>query len=432
MSAFGLENSAVRDISEANGSKNQIRIATTVATMRKLVWLTGTLGLAITLVLSPFLSKLTFGNGDYTWGFVFLSTTLLINQLCVGQKVLLQGMRRLKDLAKASAIGSTIGLIISIPIYYWIGVQGIVPTMVISSLTAMLLSWFYSTKVKIERAEDVSLKQAFVNGRSMLKMGVAMSISGILVSLFAYILRWFIRMEGGVDAVGLFSAGFVIVNTYVGMVFTAMGTDYYPRLSAVNNDNEKCRKVINQQGEVAVLILAPLAMSCIILMPFIIRLIYSERFLAATDYISWAILGMMFKTASYVVAYLILAKAESRVFVINETFSNVRSLILNLLGFYLWGLAGLGIAFLVNNFCYLLQVYIIANRKYGFVFQSSFIRVYSLQFVLVITCFFITKMWISNYAYFITSLLFVISAIYSFRNLDKKMNMHQFMKAKFK
>ena len=151
VSAFGLESSAVRDISEAHNSGDHQRLVNVVSIVKRLIWITGLLGLVLALVFSPLLSKVTFGNGDYTWGFIILSSTLLINQICVGQRVILQGMRRLKDLAKASAIGATVGLIVSVPLYYWIGVKGIVPTMVLTSLTAMLLTWYYSNKLKIEK-----------------------------------------------------------------------------------------------------------------------------------------------------------------------------------------------------------------------------------------------------------------------------------------
>lgn len=117
---------------------------------------------------------------------------------------------------------------------------------------------------------------------------------------------------GGVDDVGLYTAGFVILNTYVGMVFTAISTDFYPRLAAVNKDNERCKEVINQQGEIAVLIVAPIVMACIIAMPFLIRLVYSEDFLPASDFILWAIPGVMFRATSTVVAYVFLLKQSQR------------------------------------------------------------------------------------------------------------------------
>ena len=431
LSAFGLEQSAVRDISEANGSGDQQRVGRTVATVRKLIWITGLFGFTITLFLSPLLSKLTFGNSDFTWGFVILSSTLLINQLCAGQKVVLQGMRRLKDLAKASAIGSTIGLLASIPLYYWLGVKGIVPTMVIVSLTAMALSWFYSRRIPIPK-ELVTMSQAASNGRSMIKMGLAMSVSSILVTLFAYILRWFIREEGGVDEVGLYTAGFVIMNTYVGMVFTAMGTDYYPRLAAVNKDNKLCRDVINQQGEIAILILSPLIISCIIFMPFIIRLIYSESFLPANDFILIAVTGTMFKATSWVISYVFLAKAESRLFIYNETITNIYGLIFNIFGYKIGGLTALGISYVFVYFMYLLQVYIIARNRYGFSFTQSFKRVFCLHLSFVTLCFVLILTWRSPWVYLPSIAVFLTCGIMSIKELDSRTQLLQVIKERKK
>jgi PST family polysaccharide transporter len=334
-------------------------------------------------------------------------------------------MRRLKDLAKASAIGSTVGLLVSIPLYYWIGVKGIVPTMVLISLTAMFLSWFYSRRIPIQKV-PLTNKQAIENGRSMMKMGIAMSISSILVTLFAYVLRWFIRSLGGVDEVGLFTAGFVIVNTYVGMVFTAMSTDYYPRLAAVNNDNSKCKEIINQQGEIAVLILAPIIISCIILMPFLIRLIYTEKFLPANDFITYAVTGTMFKAASWVISFCFLAKAESKLFIINETIANIYILLLNLMGYYVGGLTGLGISFAVGNFVYLIQVYLLSWKKYNFHFSSSFQKVYGVQILFVaISLILALLMQDTLWFYLPAAGVFCVCMIYSLKELNARMNLLQ-------
>lgn len=421
LTAFGLEQSAVRDISEANGGKDAERIGKTVATVRRLVWITGSLGLVAALVLSPLLSQWTFGNGDYTWGFVILSSTLLLNQLCAGQKVLLQGMRRLKDLAKASAIGSTVGLLVSIPLYYWIGVKGIVPTMVLVSIAALLLSWFYSRRVSIEKVE-VTTKEALRSGTSMLKMGLAMSVSGILATISAYILRWFIRQQGGIDEVGLFTAGLLITNTYVGMVFSAMGTDYYPRLASVNKDNKLCEQVINQQGEVAILIISPIIVSCVIFMPFIIRIIYSIDFLPASNYILFAVSGMIFKAASWTISYSFLAKAESKLYIINETISNVYCIINNVLGYYIGGLTGLGVSFIINYLLYLFQVAFIAKKRYGISFSMVFYRLFFTQLSVISLSVLLIILWESRLVYIPLSILLLFSSIYSIKELNKRID----------
>ena len=69
----------------------------------------------------------------------------------------------------------------------------------------------------------------------MLSLGFVISMSGLISLGASYIVRIYISNTGGVDDVGLYNAGFALINTYVGLVFTAMGTDYYPRLAAVAN-----------------------------------------------------------------------------------------------------------------------------------------------------------------------------------------------------
>lgn len=424
--AFGLEQSAVRDVSEAYGSSDNKRIERTTATINKLVWVTGFLGLLVTLLMSPILSKWTFGNSNFTLGFIILSLTLLLNQICSGQKVLLQGMRRLKDLAKASAIGATIGLLASVPLYYWLGIKGIVPTMVLSSITALLLSWFYANKLTIKKI-DISTNEVVKNGTSMLKMGVAMSISSILVTLSAYVLRWFIRSEGGINEVGFFSAGILITNIYVGMVFTAMGTDFYPRLAAVNKDNNRCREVINQQGEVALLIIAPVIISCILFMPLIIRIIYSEAFLPANNYIMFAVSGMVFRAGSYVVSYIYLAKAESKIFIINETTFNVVMLALNIIGYKIGGLSGLGITYSLGYFAYLFQVYIVAHYRYDFRFSYVFIKIFLIQIAFVLFSLLSVLLIKDSMVYLIAGFSFVTCTIFSIRELESRIHFKQFL-----
>ena len=275
LSSMGLAQSAVRDVSEANGTNDIQRIAKTITIVRKLVWVTGLLGLVLVACLSPILSKASFGNYDYTIPFIILSVTLLIDQLSAGQRVVLQGMRRLKDLAKCSAFGVTFGLITSVPLYYWLGIGGIVPTLVLNSVCSLLLSWIYSRKVKIEKVR-VTPKQTYEQGKLMLVMGVSMSLSGILSTVVAYAIRGFIQANGGIEQVGLYQAGFIIMTTYVGMVMNAIATDYYPRLAAINKDNEKCKEAVSQQGEIGVMILAPMLNICLVFMPFVLKLLYSD------------------------------------------------------------------------------------------------------------------------------------------------------------
>lgn len=431
ITSLGISQSAVRDVSEANASQNQERVALIVTVLRRIVWWTGLFGMLSVMVLSPYLSKISFGNYDYTIPFIFLSVTLLLDQLCAGQKVLLQGMRRLKDLAKASAIGATIGLLVSVPIYYFFRIKGIVPTLILNSVTSLLLSWYFSKRIKLDKV-DVTPQRTFEEGKFMLRMGLAMSVSGILSTVASFVLRGLIRKWGGTEDVGLYQAGFVIINTYVGLVFSAMATDYLPRLSAVNKDNDKCRETICQQGEVATLIMAPLLALCIIFMPVVIYILYSDKFLPANDFIIWASLAMMFKLASWLISYEFVAKSEAKLFMVNELVANLYTLGLNILGYKYYGLAGMGISYLIVYFIYFLQVYVIATKRYQFSFTKSFKINFIIQLVLLIICFIVAKLFDNWLVYIIGVPLIVVSLYHSLYNLNKQMDLSAVLKRRFK
>jgi PST family polysaccharide transporter len=431
LTAMGLSSSAVRNVSEANGSDDINRVANVVKTLQRLVWCTGLLGLLMVVAFSSLLSKSSFGDSNHVIPFIILSVTLLLDQICAGQKVVLQGMRKLKQLAKASAIGATVSLIISVPLYYLYGIKGIVPTLILNSVTLLLLSWYYARQITLPKVEQ-SFKDTIQNGMGMMKMGMAMSWSNILVFGCAYLLRWFIRTETGTEAVGLYTAGFTIINTYVGMVFTAVGTDYYPRLASVNADNTKMRTIVNQQGEIAVLILAPLLIACIVFMPLVIRILYSQQFLGANDFVVIAAVGMMFKLGSWLIAFQFIAKGESRLFVINETITNIYFLILNLIGYRYLGLAGLGYAFALSYLIYFLQVYMIARRRYCYRFSKDFVQIMAVQTFLLILCFSFAMTHRQGLTYIIGTILLLCSCVVSFKEMNVRMNLIGFIKRKRK
>ena len=240
---MGLGTSAVRDVSEAYAENKKYKFNRVVSVFRRLVWFTGIFGMAICFFGSPFWSKITFGNYDYTWAFIVLSVTLLLAQISSGQGVVLQGTRSFKYLAKSGIIGSVFGLFTGIPLYFWLGIKGIVPAMMLSSITVLCLTYHYSHKIKIEKI-PLTWKETFSEGNIMLRLGFFLALQGFLSTFCAYLVRIYISNTGSVADVGLYSSGFNIVNTYVGLVFTAMGTDYFPRLSTYSHSNEKDRKSV--------------------------------------------------------------------------------------------------------------------------------------------------------------------------------------------
>ena len=212
------------------------------------------------IALSPWLSEIAFGNKDYTISFIWISIALLFKQLSSSQLAILQGLRKLQYLAKANLLGNIIGLLITLPLYYFFRIDAIVPAIIIATFMSFVFTYYYSQKLVIEHV-TISRKEAVSEGKGMINLGIMLSLSSMITLLVAYIIRIYIGSaneteELGLIDVGLYSAGFVILNSYVGIIFNAMGTDYFPRLSEIANDIIKLRKTVLEQAIVAILLLS--------------------------------------------------------------------------------------------------------------------------------------------------------------------------------
>lgn len=426
---MGLSVSAVREISEANDTGDESRIRRVVTTFRRWLWITGALGAIVTLVLSPWLSQWSFGNKDYTLSFALLSVTLLLGALSGGQITLLQGMRKIKYMAKSSIIGATLGLITSLPIYYFFGIKGIVPTFILSSFLTVGLTLHFSRKLKIEN-EELPLKTSIQDGLGMVKLGILITTSSFFSMLSAYLINIFITHTGSLSDVGLYQAGGNITNKYVGLVFTAMITDYYPRLSGVNKDNIKVRDVVNHQTELALLILAPILILLLSTTPLVIYLFYTKEFLPIVIFMQWMVLGIMFKAVSWTMGFIVLAKGDSKLYFYKELISTIILLVCNIGGYYFWGLEGLGISFLVGYILICIFVYAIVLKKYDFHFSSGCNKIFTVQFALCVLAFGLAYWLKFPYAYYSGAVIFLIVGWISFRELDKRMNVIELIKSK--
>jgi len=424
---FGLGTSAVKNISEANVSGNSDRVFTTIKVLQRLVWGTGLLGTILTIIFSPLISQLTFGNKDYTTAFIWISVSLLFSQLSSGQLALLQGMRKLRFLAKANLTGSSLSLVVTLPLYYYWGLDGIVPGIIASSVVVMAASFFFSKQVAVTPVA-LSASDTLKEGKNMLRMGFLISLSGLLTIGASYIIRAYIGRIGGLAEVGLYSAGFAIINSYVGLLFSAMSSDYYPRLSAVASDNKKCIETINQQAEIAILILAPILVAFLIFIKWIVILLYSSAFVSVNGMLYWAAMGMFFKVASWTIGFIFLAKGASKLFFWNELISNVNMLVLNILGYHFMGLTGLGISFAVAYLLYLIQVYVVCKINYKFRFNHLFIRMFVIQFGLAVASFLTISYLRQPYIYMVGSALLVLSGWISLKELDKRIGLKLVMK----
>lgn len=429
ISGLGIETSAVKHISSSYKNEDLNTVSTTVSVLRKLVLLTGILGALLAIVFSNWLSIITFGDSSHMYSFVFLSITLFFKQISLGQLVVLQGLRKIKLLAKANFYGNLFGLLFSIPVYYYYKIDAIVPTIIVASLSALIFSFYYSKKVKIKNIK-LSNKELTLVGKDIIKLGIMLTFSGLLTLLSTYLIQIYIVKTGNIEQVGLFNAGFTLLNSYVGIIFTVMSTDYFPRLSSISTDNEKIRISVMQQALISILIITPIIILFLIFIPLIVKIIYTSKFISIIPMVCFGIIGMLFKAVSWSMGFILLAKGDSEIFIKTAIGFNFLSLFLNILGYYYYGLEGLGFSFLIYYFLHFIIVKIITKKRYGFYFENKFYQTYLICIIMCCLTFFFRYITNTNLKYSLMIFMALLSIGFVLFQLNEKTNLKELFKLK--
>ena len=421
---FGLDRSGVKEISSNYNNENLGDVARTIQILKRLVWYTAILGCTIMIISAPWLSEFAFDTKEYTFSFIWISLALLFKQLSIGQLAILQGLRRLKKLAKANLYGNLLALLVTIPLYFFYRIEAIVPSIIISSFVAFIFTLYYSQTENIETVK-LTNREVFEEGKPMIKLGIMLSISSMIGLLVAYIIQIFISQTGGIAQVGFYNAGFVILNSYVGLIFTAMETDYFPRLSAIVHKVEAIRQTVFEQAFIAILLILPIVVIFLAAAPLIIILLYSNDFTPIIEMFRWGILGMIFKAVSFSMGYILIAKGDSKLFIKTAIGFNALLLLMNLLGYYFGGLTGLGISFLIYYVIHFIALKIITKIRYNFYFEKGFYGVYSICILVCGTSFMVTYIENPFLKYGLLIILAVFSMVFSYIHLDKKLDIKE-------
>ncbi|MGV6829287.1 MAG: oligosaccharide flippase family protein [Flavobacteriales bacterium] len=428
---FGLNTSAVKEISLDKQNKSSYEVSKTISILKRLVWFTITIGVVIMVFSSSLLSEFAFGNKDYTITFIWISIALLFQQLANSHLAILQGLRKLKYLAKANLLGNIFGLLITLPLYFFYQLDGILPAILGSTFISFIFTYYYVKKLNIEKVK-ISNKVALLEGKSMISLGFTLSISSMIGLLVAYILQIFISKKGGVMQVGLYNAGFLILNSYVGIIFNAMGTDYFPRLAAISNDIKKIKQIVFEQALIAILLITPIIVAFLALAPFIITILYSNEFSTISTMVSWGILGMIFKAVSWSMGYIIIAKGDSKVFIKTAIGFNFILLILNLIGYSYLGLEGLGISFFVYYIIHYISIRAITFFRYDFYFKKEFHKIFTFTIFFCFLAFSLTFIENKVIKYLLLGITILISSIFSYKKIDEKLDVKNFIKSLLK
>lgn len=362
---MGVNSSGVRQIAEAVASEDDRQIARTVTALRRIAFGLALLGALAMAACSRPIAAWTFGSDEHAGAVAWLSLAVFFKIVSDGQGAMIQGMRRIGDLARIGIAGSIAGAIVCVALVAAMGENGVVPALIAIAAVGALLSWGYSRKVDVAPT-TLTRAEMRAEAASLLQLGLAFMASGLLMTGAALLVRVFVLRQLGAEAAGFFHATWGLGGLYVGVVLQAMGADFYPRLVGAITNQPRANRLVNEQAHVSLLLAGPGVVATLAFAAPVIMLFYTKEFNAATGLLRWICLGMALRVITWPIGYIIVASNRRLVFFATELAWTVVNICLSWLCIDRFGLDGAGVAFFGSYVFHAVVVYILVRRLTGF------------------------------------------------------------------
>lgn len=411
---LSLAFSAVRRMSDAYENCDDTVVGHCVKVVRSMAFLTGLLGMLLMLAVTPFISEWIFGGSSdyYLTKLLLLSPVVMLMAISNGEIAILRGTRRLNKVAIYSLATSIISLAISVPLYLFVGLGGIFPAIFATAFLQMCVLLYFTLPHYRYKVSPFSLN-LLREGVDMVKMGAGYIFASILTSSAMWLICALLSDLGNGESAGLFSAGFVMITLLPGILFAALDSEYYPRLSGVAAKTDIRNAMVNEQVEVQLLVQAPLLMAFVVAMPLLVPLFYDAEFVLAIAMAQFAMFGMFMRTMTYPISFLPLVNNDTLVFVVLESAYNILLVTLVVLGFLYDGYMGVGVGIAVAHTVDFVVVYSVARFKYGMRLSVEAVRYFMVQLPLFVAVIAVSMSYSCSWYYWLMGgvLVLVSSAV---------------------
>lgn len=427
ISTLGIETGGVREIATTNSLSSEEELQKIISLVDKWSLILAFIGAFVCILFSYPISLWTFDDSSHILSICLLAVCVFFSILTAGQIVVLHGLRQISKMVRASIAGSLLSLIISLPLYYFFRLNGIIPAFILMSIGMYLAAVYYRRKINIESV-PLPISSILRGAKPLFRIGLFIVISSVLTTAGYFFIRTFLSKELGLVSVGLFQAAWSVTNVYLMLILKSMGSDFFPRLCSVINSNEDVRKLVNEQTYIVLIVSVPLIITLLLLSKIILVLLYSSEFASATPLLSWQIVGTFFKVLSWPLGFIILAKGKGQIYFVSEMFYLLIYLIGSFGLYPIYGFDAVGIAYMIAYVLYLVAVFFISINLSQFKWTLQNIRI-GLTGLIMILAVFITSQFYSQFIFAVGIPVVLLSFIGSLLLLNKVLPLRSFFES---
>lgn len=312
----------------------------------------------VLLLTSKFISTLLFDNDGLSLLIKLLGLTIIFFSANSVILSILNGLGKINKYAIVNSIGSIISLITTLTLVLIFDLTGALYALLISQILIFIFS------IRIFRKEvDFELKFKTSNGvlRNLSQYSLMAVITAFTIPLTQILIRNSLSSEISITAAGVWQGMIKISEGYLLVISTALSTYYLPKLSSIKT-SKYLRAEIYKGYKIILPALFFICISIFLCRNWIIRILYTAEFMEMQKLFIWQLLGDFFKMSSYILAYLMIAKSRTVMYIITEVAFSISYILLAKLLIYEKGLEGVAMAFCLNYLIYLFTMLILFRK----------------------------------------------------------------------
>jgi PST family polysaccharide transporter len=276
----------------------------------------------------------------------------------------INGFMDVRRLAFIQVLGSAFSIIMVVWLSRWLHLYGALLALVVSQVLWLLVGlptwwrspYFQRSMLRMNFDREMTLRLA--------AFSVMTITSALLPPLINIAVRNHLAVQFGWEQVGYWQAVSKVSEAYLLFLTTAINIYYLPKLASTHDRTSLVLELRNAYRYLLPAVVG-LAVLLYVLRDWVTRFLFSADFTSANALYGPQLVGDVIKVASFILSYIMLAKAMTRLFVISECVFAVSYLALVYVFTAHFGLIGAMYAFAVNYLFYLVFNVWVARRYLG-------------------------------------------------------------------
>lgn len=318
----------------------------------------------IILIFQKQLSLYIFQTTAYQSVFAWFAAFLVLFNLNTLFLAILNGKKEVLKLVVANIAGSILSLLVTGFLAVQYHLYGALIALSIYQSIAFFVTLFLCYKANWFKISYLFGRIEPKIAKNFAAFALMALVSAICVPLSQMVIRSYLSQEFGLNYAGYWEAMIRLSGAYLMLVTTTLGVYYLPRLSELTHLDEIKKEVY--LGYKFIFPLAVVGGFCIyVLRDWIITLLFSQAFMPMRDLFLWQMIGDALKIGSWILAYLMISKAMTKLFVTTEIIFSFSLVLLTYILTQVFGFEGVSIAYLVNYAIYWVTMSYFIYHKLG-------------------------------------------------------------------